>query len=705
MDTGLWLFLSTTTLPSPTSFPTSSTSSWNRGSHVSTASLAPERIATVGLVGQGWLQATLQRRLTHSWQAMPLDLSQGVEAGADDLDGCAIVVLVSDGWDPGLHIRLNAECLARGIPWLPAYVEPGRAVIGPCVLPGRHGCVACAQTRRQAACSDLEEYAQLVERCAGQLADPRQSWLTTATAELIAELITDEVDRITTRPEQARTQNALLCLDLAGLATSMHRFLAHPRCEACGDLPDDAAEAARIVVRPQPKASPSGYRVRPLVDLQDRDRLLARYVDAEVGILPSLTKAADTIFPNARAPVSLPHSSYRTAGFGRTLDFRAAELTAITEALERYGGLAPGGKRTTVRATYNQLGESALDPTRLGLHSQTQYALPRYPYQRYHHDLELAWVWGYSFAGQRPLLVPETYAYYGYRHHRPEDRPFVYETSNGCALGGCLEEAILYGLLEVAERDAFLLTWYARLPAPRLELASCEDRSTALIIERFEHATGHTVHAFNTTVEQRIPCVWVIAVDEHDRPDQPKALCAAGAHLDPNRALTNALLELARQTEHAIRTYADDRDRILEMLTDPSKVREMADHAPLYCAPEAFDRLSFLVDSPRTQTFADAFGDRHAPGQDLSADLREVIAAYLDTSLDVIVVDQTAPEHAAEGFTCVKVIVPGTLPMTFGHHARRLQGLDRILRIGYELGYHPRPLTETELNSHPHPFP
>ena len=67
------------------------------------------------------------------------------------------------------------------------------------------------------------------------------------------------------------------------------------------------------------------------------------------------------------------------------------------------------------------------------------------------------WVWGYSFLQERPILVPELLAYYSLGY----GEGFVYETSNGCALGGSLEEAIFHAILEVVERDSFLLTWYA----------------------------------------------------------------------------------------------------------------------------------------------------------------------------------------------------------------------------------------------------
>ncbi|MGH3822736.1 MAG: TOMM precursor leader peptide-binding protein [Pseudonocardiaceae bacterium] len=681
---------------------------------MTTVSLVPEQVTPtratpVGLAGQGLVHRTLARWLASTCPVLPLDLSldppMGGAAGQAVMDGCGVVVLASDGWDPGLHRAINAECLARKVPWLPVYVEGGHAVIGPGTLPGQAGCAVCAQTRRHAAHQDVSEFAQLIERCAAELADPCGSWLATCGAELVAALVADELVCLTSAPQRARTRNALVRVDLAGLVASVHSFLPDPWCAACGDLPDDTEQAARIVTRPRLKASPDGYRVRLLSGGADQDRLLTRYVDAQVGVIPSLSRTGHSMFPGAWSPVGLRQSLHRSHGSGRTLTVQAAEITAVTEALERYGGLAPCGKRTVVQGSFAQLEDKALDPTRLGLHSEAQYALPDFRYQRYHPDLMLSWVWGYSFAQQRPLLVPERYAYYGIRHRKPSERAFVSENSNGCALGGCLEEAILYGLLEVAERDAFLVTWYARLAVPRVEVASLRGSMLALIIERIEHTTGYTIHIFNTTMEQRVPCVWVMAVDERDRADQPKVVCAAGAHLDPERAVEGALLELARQLQHAQHGYLDDRDRILAMVADPFNVREMADHAPLYYAPEVFERLSFLADTPRRQTFDEAFPDQHGPSEDLSTDLHETIGRYLDTGLDVIVVDQTGPEHAIERFACAKVIVPGALPMVFGYQNQRIHGFERLYRVGYELGYHQRPLTHAELNPHPHPFP
>jgi ribosomal protein S12 methylthiotransferase accessory factor len=90
---------------------------------------------------------------------------------------------------------------------------------------------------------------------------------------------------------------------------------------------------------------------------------------------------------------------------------------------------------------------------------------------------------------------------------------------------------------------------------------------------------------------------------------------------------------------------------------------------------------------------------------DLVDDLNEVLGRYLGSGLDVIVVDQTTAEHRAGGFACVKVLIPGTVPMTFGYHNRRVDGLPRLYDIPHRLGHRSRALLHDELNPHPHPFP
>src|SRR5262249_42286703 len=149
---------------------------------------------------------------------------------------------------------------------------------------------------------------------------------------------------------------------------------------------------------------------------------------------------------------------------------------------------------------------------------------------------------------------------------------------------------------------------------------------------------------------------------------------------DTERAVVNALSELGPILVDRVARFPQEADQARRMVTDPTLASTMHDHSALYGAAEAFDRLDFLTTGTDVPSLADLRA--HRAGMfghtDLVDDLNEVLGRYLDSGLDVIVVDQTTAEHRAGGFACVKVLIPGTVPMTFGYHNRRVDGLPRL---------------------------
>ncbi|MCX4553327.1 TOMM precursor leader peptide-binding protein [Streptomyces sp. NBC_01267] len=634
----------------------------------------------VAVLGRGRLAAAIRTSVsrTHRLVARP------------DAD-CAGIVTAYDGWRTGTAPdRTDTR-------WLPVRVELGNVVIGPSVVPGRAGCAQCARTRRDRALGPGSPRTELVRRFSGQLAERPAPLLSSWACDAVGDLVAAEFDD----PPGRWTTNAVVLLSLTDMAVDAHPFLADPCCPRCGALPADRPPT--LMAKPRTKLSRDTYRVRDLK--ADWDTLVKTYVDGHTGVVRQLDVRTDYRYPMVSAPVHLPGQE-QEAGFGRDLDYAGCGRTALAEALERLGGARPGGHRTAVRAGYGDLGEWAVCPTTLGLYPPDRYAEPGFPYPPFDPDLELNWVWGHSFARDAPVLVPEDYAYYRTRHDNPLARPLAYEVSNGCALGGCLEEAALHGVAELAERDAFLLTWYARLPAPRVDLNTVSDPRIGMLAERIRQDSGHHVLAFATTPEHGIPTAWVMAV--HPSPGlEPAAICAAGAHFDPEQALLNGVLELAANLGWNRFAYRDELARIEAMVADPSLVREMRDHALLYCHPAAFDRFGFLLEDDVGRPVAEAFGRAtcRPRGDDIRADLAEVVARFTDRGQDVIVVDQTTDEHRAGGLACAKVIIPGLLPMTFGHRMRRTHGLPRLSQLPGDLGYRAGPMPLADINPHPHPFP
>lgn len=605
-----------------------------------------------------------------------------------------VALVLNDGWNPQLHKQAEESLRQAGIPWLRAFIAFGIGMIGPLSQKGIPGCSQCADLRRLMAGRDRQEMREMqhkLQESGGTRTDAAASRLGLLQ---MARLVGAET-KLVIEGKQSNVDKHVLLMNMKTLSTSRHSFLPDPLCAICGKLPEDSPVAAEITLQPSPKVSPDSYRSRSIDELSHF--LTKDYLDQQIGFLNN--KMIDLVPPFADVSVNLPMVIGDEGAAGRTNSYAVSELTAILEALERYCGIEPRGKKTVVYDSYNNVREQALNPLELGVHAKEHYEQPHFPFQPFDPDRPINWVWGYSFLQERSILVPELLAYYSLGC----GKGFVYETSNGCALGGSLEEAVMYGILEVVERDSFLLTWYAQLVLPRLDPYSSNDDELKLMIDRARAAGGYDIYLYNATMENRIPSVFALA--KNRKHSGLNIICAGGAHPDPIRATKSAIHELAGMMLTLDEKFEKGKEEYKKMLNDSSLVKKMDDHGMLFGLPETEERLQFLLNDNRPlKSFQEEFSskEKHA---DLTENLTEIMQTFRRLNLDIIVVDQTTPEIKKNGLHCVKVIIPGMLPMTFGHHLTRVSGLERVLNVPMELGYTKQPLTIEQLNPYPHPFP
>nr|WP_239583469.1 TOMM precursor leader peptide-binding protein [Metabacillus iocasae] len=621
------------------------------------------------------------------------EVARHLDFGREVPQSTDLVLVLHDAWNPAIHQKAEEVLRSSGIRWLRGFVSFGEGVVGPLVCSDTPGCSQCVDMRRLMAGRDRKEMWRLQQRLAADGGLSHDAWASSTGVLQIAYLLVAEVQRIL-QGDEVYSKGRVCFINLRTLKSSWHTFLPDPLCEVCSELPDDLPTSANISLKPSPKINDS-YRCRSIDDLNQV--LVNDYLDYRTGIFNG--KMNDLIPPFADVGVNLPLFSGDEGVAGRTHSYATSELTAILEGLERSCGMKPRGKRTMVYDSYRNLRDQALNPIKVGVHAKEQYARPDFPFESFDPDRSIKWVWGYSFLQKRPILVPELLAYYSLGC----EPGFVYETSNGCALGGSLEEAIFYGMLEVVERDSFLMTWYAKLPLPRLDPYSANDQELQLMIDRVRAVGGYDVHVYNSTMEHGIPSVWAMAKNRKKK--GLNIICAAGAHLDPVRAVKSSIHELAAMMLTLDEKLETNEEEFVKMLQNPSLVQKMDDHGMLYGLPQAQERLQFLLDDNRPlRSFEEEFNWK-SPHSDLTNDLKDLLQKFRQLNLDVIVVDQSTEETKRNGLYCVKVLIPGMLPMTFGHHLTRITGLERVLRVPMELGYTKQPLTFDQLNAHPHPFP
>ncbi|MGP4081117.1 TOMM precursor leader peptide-binding protein [Pseudalkalibacillus sp. R45] len=646
--------------------------------------------ASILIVGFGRLADKVYEKLAGSYK---INRRHMVDENLPEMT--ELVLVLHDAWVPADHLQAEEVYRRLRVPWLRGFFTFGEGMIGPFIHPDQNGCSYCADTRLLMAGRDKKEMWGLKEqRIAQQEERQPDAWLSDTAILQMVQLIDSEVRRFF---EGMSPQSAdhLYLLNLKSMDGAWRFILPESACPVCSRLLDDTESDALITLQSSPKVSSDSYRCRPMDEL--KAVLEKDYFSSRSGMMNG--KMYDTVTPFADVIVTLPLFSGNEGTAGRTHSYELSEQTAMLEALERSCGTGPRAKRTVVRDTYENLADKAIHPLRFGVHEDEHYAEHGFPYKKFDPARELNWVWGHSFLQERPVLVPELLAYYSVGC----GEGLVYETSNGCALGGSLEEAIFYGIMEVIERDAFLMTWYGRLRLPRIDPFSAGDKELIHMIERMRDISGYDFHLYNATMEHGVPAVWAFVKNSKDK--GMNLLCAAGAHLDPVKATKSAIYELAGMVVSLETSFEAGKSEYKKLLEDPSEVRIMDDHGRLYGLKEAEERLGFLMDEDRpTQTFSEAFPPP-SRNLDLTEDLKGILDTFKRLDMEVIVVDQTSSEIRRNGLHCVKVLIPGMLPMTFGHNLIRINGLDRVLNIPMELGYRERPLTREELNPYPHPFP
>ncbi|GAB1640136.1 TOMM precursor leader peptide-binding protein [Krasilnikovia sp. MM14-A1259] len=624
--------------------------------------------AATDVVGDGFLARHIAARVS--------------TAAAPDAGG--VCVLVAELTDVDAHHDTMVECVGLGRSLL--FVGTWRAMVyvGPWWTPGRPGCPRCLVTRvaNSPFGPDLDATAESSAR------DPGVWTLRPAALPMVERYTRASLTGALADP------GSVLVVDADAGTAEPQMLLPDSTCAICGRPGSETVPAftpAHVALTKPAPATLRTARVDPV-------RVAADYLYPGLGLFKEVKQ--DLQSPYGACSVELSTRwGRREPAIGRARNYADSRAIAVLEGLERYAGMHRGGRRAPVRAAYADVADRAVYPPRLGTHPVSSYARDDFRYRAFDPDTVIDWVWAYSFRDGGRVLVPERAAFWGPRHDH--EVSFVYDTSNGCAVGSSAEEAILHGLREVAERDSFLLAWYRRLALPEVELPA--DGELGSVLRKARLFTGFEFRCFRSTMEYGLPTFWLAAENRSGR--GPAVLAGSGAHPDPQQAVTGGLHELIGSILATRHTYPRRRADGLRMLDDPALIRRMEDHSLAGSLPEARGRYAFLLDSGRPAVpLAEVTGTVVDHDPDLRADLHRAVGDMLAVGLDVLAVDQTMPELARNGLHCTRVIVPGLVPMTFGHLNRRTEGLPRLTDgtgVPYDSGLRPG----EEVGGVPHPFP
>ncbi len=313
-------------------------------------------------------------------------------------------------------------------------------------------------------------------------------------------------------------------------------------------------------------------------------------------------------------------------------------------------------------------------------------------------DTRLRWAWGYSLTRRTPRLVPASRVYMNYRP-LPGEARIGHSASTGLAAGLTREEAILSALLELVERDAVTIAWLQGWAGRRIDVDDL-DTAASLRTRAWTDRRSVDVRAFELATDLDIPAV--LLVMRRQTEIGPVACVGSAARLSARQALLKSMHEAAQNFPYL--RYVLEGEKHWQPAPDFSNLETFDHHFLTYLkrpelVPQGFaflDRCPLRV--PLSQIPDGSTGR-------VLGDLECCLARIEKAGYEVIACDLTTPDVAEVGFSVVRVVIPGLMPL-HSHHRRPHLGVRRLFELPARLNWHRAgwdPMAG--LNPLPHPFP
>jgi ribosomal protein S12 methylthiotransferase accessory factor len=251
----------------------------------------------------------------------------------------------------------------------------------------------------------------------------------------------------------------------------------------------------------------------------------------------------------------------------------------------------------------------------------------------------------------------------------PADR-FTQTSSNGLAAGSSLEDATLRALLELIERDAFMLFWIADLPATRIEIDGSDELVRFALVEAAR--LGANIELYCVDAGTGHPTV--VCIGFGDGRSWPGVTVGLGTHANIDIALRKAVFEHNHYGSYIRQLMMSDVHKKIRCKED---VKDALDHGLYYIEPSHADALdSFRAHLDRPVHLRELRARYQEP-----ATVQACVSCLLNAGVRSAAVEVTSPDVRLAHISVVRAFGAWMQPIHFGAANWRLNNprLQRLL--------------------------
>ena len=233
---------------------------------------------------------------------------------------------------------------------------------------------------------------------------------------------------------------------------------------------------------------------------------------------------------------------------GKGISKDHAKASALMEGFERYSAEKQDSDET-VTATINEISDMGeyIEPKSLNLPKKLEKVNIE--------SMPLEWSIAHDLISDEDYYIPTNAIYHPYTHDNTVESLFKSNT-NGLASGNSLEEAILHGMFEVIERDAWSIFELTHKNYSQINLNTIESDVVNDALLKFENE-GIKIKLIDFTADVKIPTI-AASADDTVLKDPGLLTLGMGTHLNPEVAVLRALTEVAQSRATQIHGTRED---------------------------------------------------------------------------------------------------------------------------------------------------
>ena len=319
----------------------------------------------------------------------------------------------------------------------------------------------------------------------------------------------------------------------------------------------------------------------------------------------------------------------------------------VGETIERYSN-STIPYDTFLVSSFRNIRVYALDPNDIPSITNEQRKKLHSPFLT--HDSIFRWVRGISLYDDVPCFLPAQLVYLGYQRLPEEPVLRSYITTGAAAFSSDdPDQAIVNGIFEVIERDAFIINWVHARSIPAIDIKSIKNEKIKNLYSKFSQH-NLKIRVLDMRIDIPIPIFLGIVLDSTGK--GPAVAVSGKVELDPEETLLRIMesaLHMYYFSRSTMQKYSDSRNSSRQPGILEKRVLRWED-------PENLKSIKFWTDTKEIPLPAYPLSDsfRGISSTNKKKKLVKLLHSY---GMHPIVVNQTPPAIHNLGFVSVSVFI------------------------------------------------